>query len=110
ATDVIDIVNAAWRAAAQAVSVNGERMVASSSAYCVGGTVIVNGTLKSPPFNIIAIGPQNDLAGAFDDPAQLRDIKQRREDGSLDFRVTRAAALTAPAYDGTSTVRFATPR
>ncbi len=110
ATDVIDIVNTAWRAAAQAVAVNGERLVARSSAYCIGATVIVNGTLKSPPFNIIAIGPQNDLAGAFADPAQLRDIKQRREDGSLAFRVTRATALTAPAYDGASSVRFASPQ
>ena len=110
ATDVIDIVNTAWRASAQAVAVNGERIVASSSAYCIGATVIVNGALKSPPFNIIAIGPQNELAGAFADPAQLPDIKQRRDDGSLSFRVTRVSALTAPAYDGTSIVRFASPQ
>jgi len=110
ATDLTDIVNTAWKGGATAIAVNDQRIVGTSSVYCVGSTIMVNGTLMSPPFNVNAIGPQNQLLGAFDDPSQLRDIKQRRDVQGLGFRVVRASAIHAPAYDGPLTVRYATPR
>lgn len=110
ATDLTDILNTAWKGGAQAIAVNDERIVNSSSVYCVGATIMVNGTLMSPPFNINAIGPQNGLLGAFDDPNQLQDIKQRRDVQGLGFRVTRASAIHVPAFSGALNVRFAEPR
>ena len=60
-----------------------------------------------------AIEPDDDgrpqLLGAFDDPGQLQDIKQRRDVQGLGFRVTRAAALHVPAYTGALNVRYGTP-
>ena len=64
----------------------------------------------SPPFNIAAIGSQNALLGAFDDPQQLQDIKQRRDVQGLGFHVTRAGAIHVPAYSGSLNVRYAVPR
>lgn len=107
ATDLTDIVNTAWRGGAQAVAVNDERIVGTSSVYCVGSTIMVNGTLMAPPFRIVAVGKQDQLLGAFQDPAQLRDIKQRNEAHGLGFRVSRAAGLQAPAYSGPLNVRAA---
>jgi uncharacterized protein YlxW (UPF0749 family) len=109
ATDLTDILNTAWKGGAQAIAVNDERIVNSSSVYCVGSTIMVNGTLMSPPFNINAIGPQNSLLGVFDDPNQLQDIKQRRDVQGLGFRVTRASAIHVPAFSGALNVRFAEP-
>ncbi|MGH2472017.1 MAG: DUF881 domain-containing protein [Candidatus Limnocylindria bacterium] len=110
ATDLTDIINTAWKGGAQAIAVNDERIVSSSSVYCVGATIMVNGTLMSPAFNIAVIGPQNALLGAFDDPNQLQDIKQRHDVHGLGFRVTRASAIHVPAYSGALNVRFAVPR
>ena len=110
ATDLTDILNTAWRGGAQAIAVNEERIVNSSSVYCVGSTIMVNGTLMSPPFNINAIGPQNSLLGAFDDPNQLQDIKQRRDVQGLGFHVTRVSAIHVPAFSGALNVRYAEPR
>lgn len=109
-TDLTDILNTAWRGGALAISINAQRVVSSTSVYCVGSTIMVNGTLLSPPFNIAVIGPQNSVLGAFDDPSQLRDIKARRDVQGLGFRVTRANAINVPAYDGALTVRVATPQ
>src|SRR5438132_1869479 len=78
-TDLTDIVNVAWRGGAQAIAINGERVVGSTSVYCVGSTIMVNGTLMSPPFALLVIGPQNELLAAYDDPRELTDIKQRRD-------------------------------
>lgn len=110
ATDLTDIVNTAWRGGAQAVAINDERIVGTSSVYCVGATIMVNGTLMSPPFRIVAIGRQDQLLGVFEDPAQLRDIKRRSEVRGLGFRVSRASALQVPAYSGTLAIRAAQPR
>ncbi len=109
ATDLTDIINTAWKGGAQAIAVNDERLVNSSSVYCVGSTIMVNGTLMSPPFNIAAIGPQNSLLGAYDDPNQLQDIKQRRDVQGLGFHVSRASAIHVPAFSGALNVRYAEP-
>ena len=109
ATDLTDIINTAWKGGAQAIAVNDERVVNSSSVYCVGSTIMVNGTLMSPPFNIAAIGPQNSLLGAYDDPNQLQDIKQRRDVQGLGFHVSRAGAIHVPAFSGALNVRYAEP-
>lgn len=109
-TDLTDIVNQAWRGGATAIAINDERIVGSSSIYCVGSTIMVNGTLMSPPFNVLVIGPQNELLATYDDPSQLRDIKQRRDVYGLGFRVSRAVNLHVPPYRGALNVRYATPR
>lgn len=108
-TDLTDIVNAAWRGGAQAIAINDERIVGSSSAYCVGSTIMVNGTLMSPPFAIAVIGPQNELLAAYDDPNELRDLKQRRDVYGLGFSVQRKSALKLPPYRGALNVRYGTP-
>ncbi len=109
-TDLTDIVNQAWRGGATAIAVNDERIVGSSSIYCVGSTIMVNGTLMSPPFSVVVIGPQNELLATYDDPTQLRDIKQRRDVYGLGFRVSRASGLRIPPYRGALNVRYANPR
>lgn len=109
-TDLTDIVNQAWRGGAEAIAVNEERIVGSSSIYCVGSTIMVNGTLMSPPFRVVVIGPQNELLATYDDPTQLRDIKQRRDVYGLGFRVSRASGLRVPPYQGALNVRYAAPQ
>jgi uncharacterized protein YlxW (UPF0749 family) len=106
-TDLTDIVNTAWRGGAQAVAINGERVVGSTSVYCVGSTIMVNGTLLSPPFSVLVIGPQNEVLAAYDDPNELRDIKQRRDVYGLGFRVTRTTAVKIPPYGGALNVHYA---
>ena len=109
-TDVTDIVNTGWRAGAEAIAVNGERMVGTSSVYCVGSTIMVNGTLMSPPFLITMIGPQSGLMTLFDDPRELADIKSRGQLNGLIFQVSRQRDLRVPAYTGSLGARYAVPR
>ncbi len=54
--DIREIVNELFAAGAEAISVNGQRLVASSSIRCVGPVVLVNSTQVAPPFMIKAIG------------------------------------------------------
>jgi uncharacterized protein YlxW (UPF0749 family) len=109
-TDLTDIINTAWRGGAQAIAINDERIVGSSSVYCVGSTIMVNGTLMSPAFSVVVIGQQDRLLTAFEDPNELRDIKQRRDVYGLGFRVARQAQLKVPAYRGAMNIRYGTPQ
>lgn len=108
AQDLTDVFNAAWRGGAQAISVNGERIVGSSA--CVGATIQINGVLMSPPFEIAVIGPSDSLVRALTEERDLAELRQRRNLFGLRFEVSRADALAIPAYTGPLSVRYATPR
>jgi uncharacterized protein YlxW (UPF0749 family) len=110
APDLTDIVNVAWRGGAQAVAINGERVVGSSSVYCVGGTIVVNGSIVSAPFTVSEVGPASAILAAMDDPGQLRDLKRRRDERSIDLRVSHVPLVTVPAYEGPVPVRSAIAR
>jgi len=107
-TDITDVINVAWSAGAEAISVNGERITAASA--CVGAVIQINGTLLSPPFVFTIVGPPERLSASLSDPAQLVDQKRRRDAFGLRLRFERGTDLRVPAYNGTIAVRFATPK
>ena len=54
--DLLRIINELKAAGAEAISINKERMIASSEIRCAGPTVVVNGHRFTPPYYIRAIG------------------------------------------------------
>jgi uncharacterized protein YlxW (UPF0749 family) len=61
--DIQTVVNALWAADAEAVAVNSQRLTSASAVRCAGNTLLLHGTVQSPPYEIVAIG----------DPATLGD-------------------------------------
>lgn len=110
APDITDLVGVAWRGGAVAVAVGGERMVASSSVYCVGGTIVVNGGIVSPPYVVSAVGPPASILGVFGERTQLVDLKRRRDLGLVQLQATRLESLSVPAYSGPVAARSAVAR
>jgi uncharacterized protein YlxW (UPF0749 family) len=55
-TDLYYLVNDLKSAGAEAISINGKRIVGSSSITCEGPTIMINGEYVVPPFEILAIG------------------------------------------------------
>lgn len=110
APDLTDVVNALWRGGATSAAIGGERLVSSSSVYCVGATIVVNGTIVPAPFEISAVGPAARLLALVEDPAQLADLKQRRDQQAISFAVERRPLVTLPAYSGPLAARSAVPR
>jgi uncharacterized protein YlxW (UPF0749 family) len=54
--DIQAVVNALWAAGAEAVAVNGERLTSTSAVRCAGNTLLLHGSVHSPPYEIAAIG------------------------------------------------------
>jgi uncharacterized protein YlxW (UPF0749 family) len=107
--DLRDIVAALWASGAEAVTINGERLVATSSIYGVGASVLVNTAFLSPPFRIEAIGPEGLLDRFLLQEAFRGRVGQRIEFFGLEFATAVSDELTLPAFIGNTRFRWAVP-
>ncbi|MBQ8164205.1 MAG: DUF881 domain-containing protein [Clostridia bacterium] len=73
-TTLLNIVNELRASGAQAVSVNGERIVADTEILCVGTGIRVNGKKIFAPFSIKAIGNSDRLYSTFINSAVYKNI------------------------------------
>jgi uncharacterized protein YlxW (UPF0749 family) len=105
--DVQAVVNALWRSGAEAVAINGERLVSTSAVLCVGNTLLLNGTVHSTPFEVDALGAQ---AGRFDADPLVRRLHSDASNFGLRFSVDSVGSLDVPAYSGLASLQFARPR
>lgn len=107
--DLRDIVTALWAEGAEAVTINGERLVATSSIYGVGASVLVNTAFFSPPFRIEAIGPEGLLERFSSNPAFQGRVAQRIEVFGLEFATASEDQLELAAFVGNTRFRWAVP-
>lgn len=67
--DLESVINALWAGGAEAMAIQGQRVISTSAVRCVGNTLMLHGQLYSPPYYIEAIGPQEEmLASVAGDP------------------------------------------
>jgi len=103
--DVQAIANGLWGAGAEALAVNGQRVIPTSAILCVGNTLLINGTVHSPPFRFVALGAN--LHDAFMSDPLVKRFAGDADRFELGFKVEDRDRLSVPAYTGTSKVRFA---
>lgn len=104
--DVQAVVNALWRAGAEAISINGQRLVSTSAVLCVGNTLLLNGTVHSPPYVVSAVGATRDR---FDADRLVRRLRDDAASFGRRFSVEREAELQIPAFRGATAVSHARP-
>jgi uncharacterized protein YlxW (UPF0749 family) len=98
--DVLAVINAFWTGGADAVTVMGERIVATSAVRCVGNTLLLHGNVYSPPFRVAAIGDPHRLTRALDDARGVQLFRSYVAAYGLGFVVDQVDDLAVPAYDG----------
>jgi uncharacterized protein YlxW (UPF0749 family) len=104
--DVQAVVNALWRAGAEAMAINGQRLVSTSAVLCVGNTLLLNGTVHSPPYVVSAVGASRDR---FEADRLVKRLKSDASTFDLTFSLERASALSLPAYKGSTQLTYAKP-
>jgi uncharacterized protein YlxW (UPF0749 family) len=102
--DIQAVVNALWRAGAEAVAVNDERLVSTSAVLCVGNTLLLNGTVHSPPYRIAAIGALRDH---FDADDLVKALHNEANTFGLLFSIASDGNVVLPAYNGGTSLRYA---
>lgn len=108
--DLQDIVNLLWASGAEAVAVNGQRIVPTSSFHYAGVNILVNnGSRISGPYTVTALGDPSILANGIDDPNQLAELKSRNRVYGLGFSWLKTTRASVPSYDATFLVKYAQP-
>ena len=105
-SDLQLVVNALWAAGAEAVSINGSRLVATTPIRAAGGTIVVNFRPLSPPFQVTAIGADQ---RRFETSEIARRFERWTELFGLGFSVRSRSAVSVPAYTGRVGISTATP-
>jgi uncharacterized protein YlxW (UPF0749 family) len=100
------VVNALFASGAEAVAVNGNRLVATSPIRAAGDTIVVGFRPLSPPYVVTAIGARSD---AFARSDISRRFERWRSLFGLGFRVSEGSKLTVPAFGGRVATGVATP-
>lgn len=98
--DVRDVVNSLWAQGAEAISINNERLVSTTSIYCVGNTIMVNATRLASPYTIQAIGDEKRLAEINEPPTTLLELQTRARTYGLQFKIDPKQDIHIPAYRG----------
>jgi uncharacterized protein YlxW (UPF0749 family) len=107
--DLRDVVSVLWLAGAEAIAINGERIVNSTSIYCVGSTVLVNDTRLSPPYEIRAIGDPSRLLDYVENPGYLNGLKARQARVGVKVEVSRVESMLVSAFQGSLSFVYAKP-
>jgi uncharacterized protein YlxW (UPF0749 family) len=107
--DLRDIVTSLWSSGAEAISINGERLVSTSSIYGVGSSILVNTAFLSPPFRVEAVGPQGLLERFMGNPAYLGRVAHRIDAFGLEFATQENGSLALNAFIGSTRFRWGVP-
>lgn len=100
------VVNALFAVGAEAVSVNGQRVVSTTAIRGAGETILVNFRPMVPPYVISAIGAS---AGPFREHPDARRLARWETLFGLGFRVRAKEAVRVPAFAGQVSLRHAEP-
>lgn len=101
--DLRAIVNEAKNTNAEAISINGQRIVPSTAINCVGALVQVNNESVGSPFVIKIIGNKNTLCNNM--LRQGSYLKKMEEDG-IDVTVIKSDEITIERYKGVLTDKY----
>jgi uncharacterized protein YlxW (UPF0749 family) len=107
--DLQAVINALWAGDAEAMSVQGQRILATTAIRCVGNTLLLHGAVYSPPYVIEAVGDPELLRAALDSDAAVARFRQAVRDFQVGFDVTGEDELLVPAYEGSMSLQVARP-
>jgi uncharacterized protein YlxW (UPF0749 family) len=108
--DIQAVVNALWAGSAEGVTLQGQRIIATTGIKCVGNTVILQGVPYSPPYRIAAVGSSSAMYSALLESREVQTYLQYTEPPyNLGWSLRDASDLRLAAYRGTLRLDFAHP-
>lgn len=107
-TDLMNIVNVLKNSGAEAISINGERIVTTSAIECDGNVIMINGEKIAAPFVIKAIGFPESLISVNMIGGYVYNLKNER---NLEVKIETSDSLkqkiTIPKYTGVIKYEYA---
>ena len=109
--DIQAVVNAFWKGGAEAVTIQGERLITSSGIKCEGNAVMIQGQAYPQPYVISAVGDPETLENAVQADDFLEFYRRASElpDVSVGWDLQVEERLELPGFDGVSGLTYAEP-
>jgi uncharacterized protein YlxW (UPF0749 family) len=107
--DIQAVVNALWAGGAEAMTIQGQRVISTTGIRCVGNTVILQDVPYAPPYVVSAIGPTDDMLGALATSPGVQSYLAAVEKFQLSWEVRVEPEILAPAFEGSTTLEYARP-
>lgn len=105
--DLLEVVNELKAAGAEAIAINGTRILATSRISCGGPTITVGADQRfTPPFIIHAIGDPDALASYFKRPDSVYHVLTFY---GLEFSIKKLNNVKIPRYYGAVNFNYARP-
>ena len=104
--DIFEVVNALRNAGAEAISVNGQRIISSSAITCVGNVIKINNQKIGAPFVINAIGSSTwlesslTMAGGYLDWIESQGVQ-------VEVKKVEKSEIIIPKYEGVYKYQYA---
>src|SRR5690606_22501919 len=102
------VINALWAGGAEAMTLQGERVTATSAFRCSGNILLLHGKVFSPPYVIEAVGDPERLRASLDADPGVAIYQQYVDWVALGWSVKEAGTPGLPAYTGSAALRHAT--
>jgi len=93
--DLLKVVNELWGAGAEAISINGQRIIATSEIRLAAPFININTRRVVPPYQVLAIGDPDTLMSSLELPGGLAEYLRSL---GIDITVEKHDDLTIPAY------------
>lgn len=106
--DIQSFVNALWAGGAEAVTLQGQRLISTNGIRCVGNTVVLDGIPYSPPYVIEAVGEPVALRAALDASSDVAIYREWAQSYDLGLSIDDVDHVVAEPYAGSLDFRHAT--
>lgn len=100
ASDLRDIVNVLNAAKSDAISINNQRVIATTPISSVGTTILVNNSHISPPFVINAVGDSEIMLQRLLNKNLLPAFYEKVQKSGVKFSVLKRAKIVIGIYNG----------
>ena len=107
--DIQAFVNALWAAGANAISLQGQRLISTTGIKCVGNTVVLEGVPYSPPYRIEAVGDIEAMRAGLEESRSVQVYTDYVEAYGLGLDVDESTQLDIPGYEVTPRLQWAEP-
>jgi uncharacterized protein YlxW (UPF0749 family) len=107
--DIQAVANALWAGGAEAMTIQGQRVVSTTGIRCVGNSVVLHDVPYAPPYRISAIGPAGDMLEALNDSPFIGFYLESVAAYQLGWDVDIEPDLDFPGYAGSTGLSYARP-
>lgn len=95
--DLEAVINALWAGGAEAMTLQGQRVLTTTAFRCVGNVLSLHGRVYSPPYVVEAIGDPAALAAALDASDAIATYREWVDAVGLGWDVSTQDSLDMPA-------------